>query len=262
MASDARKIEIGVRQDMAVRRLTPRDTLEHGGMSHADAAKTGPGKVLRELRDSVGEEAFTEWGLGILASFLPAEVLRKAVHGSSLRCPSIEEFRLVDHALSREEARSIGVVRHLRRFFGAGCASHRWEPHEQRTVELGAYLSKLSQPGASVESIVLDLWSTGEGAGILRQALSAVQETRRSFGGEAQSARAGLAVRRLVPEECEFLQGFPRNWTRIPYKKKPADECPDGPRYKALGNSMAVPCMNWLGRKIDKEYRKRHAVDT
>jgi len=71
-----------------------------------------------------------------------------------------------------------------------------------------------------------------------------------------------MAVRRLVPEECEALQGFPRNWTRIPWKKKPADECPDGPRYKALGNSMAVPCMNWIGRKIDKEYRKRHAADT
>lgn len=67
-----------------------------------------------------------------------------------------------------------------------------------------------------------------------------------------------MAVRRLTPRECERLQGFPDNWTLIPWKKKDAEECPDGPRYKALGNSMAVPCMNWLGRKIDKEYRKRH----
>jgi len=71
-----------------------------------------------------------------------------------------------------------------------------------------------------------------------------------------------MAVRRLTPRECERLQGFPDDYTKIPWKKKPADECPDGPRYKALGNSMAVPCMNWLGRKIDKEYRKRHAADT
>jgi DNA (cytosine-5)-methyltransferase 1 len=70
--------------------------------------------------------------------------------------------------------------------------------------------------------------------------------------------RQDMAVRRLTPRECERLQGFPDDYTRIPWKKKPADECPDGPRYKALGNSMAVPCMNWLGRKIDKEYRKRH----
>jgi DNA (cytosine-5)-methyltransferase 1 len=70
-----------------------------------------------------------------------------------------------------------------------------------------------------------------------------------------------MSVRRLTPRECERLQGFPDDWTLIPWKKKPASECPDGPRYKALGNSMAVPCMNWLGRKINAEYWKRHDVD-
>ena len=59
-----------------------------------------------------------------------------------------------------------------------------------------------------------------------------------------------MQVRRLTPTECERLQGFPEGWTAIPWKKKPADECPDGPRYKALGNSMAVNCMEWLGERI------------
>lgn len=58
------------------------------------------------------------------------------------------------------------------------------------------------------------------------------------------------AVRRLTPVECERLQGFPDNFTAIPWKKKPADQCPDGPRYKALGNSMAVPVMRWIGERI------------
>jgi DNA (cytosine-5)-methyltransferase 1 len=58
------------------------------------------------------------------------------------------------------------------------------------------------------------------------------------------------AVRRLTPVECERLQGFPDNWTQIPWKGKPAEECPDGPRYKACGNSMAVPVMAWVGRRI------------
>jgi len=80
--------------------------------------------------------------------------------------------------------------------------------------------------------------------------------------GNPPGVVASMAVRRLTPRECERLQGFPDDYTRISWKKKPADECPDGPRYKALGNSMAVPCMNWIGRKIDKEYRKRHAADT
>jgi DNA (cytosine-5)-methyltransferase 1 len=60
-----------------------------------------------------------------------------------------------------------------------------------------------------------------------------------------------MAVRRLTPTECERLQGFPDDHTLIPWRNKPADQCPDGPRYKALGNSMAVPCMAWIGKRID-----------
>jgi len=59
-----------------------------------------------------------------------------------------------------------------------------------------------------------------------------------------------MQVRRLTPEECEALQGFPRGYTRIPWRGKPADKCPDGPRYRALGNSMAVPVMRWIGERI------------
>lgn len=57
--------------------------------------------------------------------------------------------------------------------------------------------------------------------------------------------------RRLTPLECERLQGFPDNWTAIPYRGKPASECPDAPRYKACGNSMAVPVMRWIGERIE-----------
>jgi DNA (cytosine-5)-methyltransferase 1 len=63
-----------------------------------------------------------------------------------------------------------------------------------------------------------------------------------------QFARIAMQVRRLTPVECERLQGFPDGYTNIPWRKKP--EAPDGPRYKALGNSMAVPCMAWIGKRI------------
>ena len=58
------------------------------------------------------------------------------------------------------------------------------------------------------------------------------------------------AVRRLTPRECERLQGFPDDYTLTPYRGKPAA---DGPRYKALGNSMAVPVVRWIGERIAKE---------
>ena len=57
-------------------------------------------------------------------------------------------------------------------------------------------------------------------------------------------------VRRLTPTECERLQGFPDGWTDVPYRGK--DHAPDSPRYKALGNSMAVPVMAWIGRRIQQ----------
>jgi len=63
-------------------------------------------------------------------------------------------------------------------------------------------------------------------------------------------AVAAGAVRRLMPVECERLQKFPDNHTKIPWRGKPADLCPDGPRYRALGNSMAVSVMEWLGMRI------------
>ena len=61
-----------------------------------------------------------------------------------------------------------------------------------------------------------------------------------------------IEIRRLTPRECERLQGFSDNFTRIPYRGKPASQCPDGPRYKALGNSMAVPVMRWIGEQIQR----------
>ena len=72
-------------------------------------------------------------------------------------------------------------------------------------------------------------------------------------GGDKPHALIGMQVRRLTPTECERLQGFPDGHTRIPWRNKPAEECPDGPRYKALGNSMCVAVMQWIGERIAKK---------
>jgi DNA (cytosine-5)-methyltransferase 1 len=70
----------------------------------------------------------------------------------------------------------------------------------------------------------------------------------RNNGGENVMVQS-MAVRRLTPVECERLQGFGDNYTDIKSKGKPT---PDGPRYKALGNSMAVPVMAWIGQRIEQ----------
>jgi DNA (cytosine-5)-methyltransferase 1 len=77
-----------------------------------------------------------------------------------------------------------------------------------------------------------------------------VATTMRTGGGPeaGPSVLENLRVRRLMPIECERLQGFPDNYTNIPYRGR--SRSPDGLRYKALGNSMAVPVMHWIGKRI------------
>lgn len=73
----------------------------------------------------------------------------------------------------------------------------------------------------------------------------------KSGGGQPAAAMTpAMQVRRLTPVECERLQGFPDNHTLISWRGKDAAECPDGPRYRAIGNSMAVPVMRWIGERI------------
>ena len=78
--------------------------------------------------------------------------------------------------------------------------------------------------------------------------MSDVASLRAASGGSSRSyAATAMQVRRLTPRECERLQGLPDDWTRVTYRGKPA--C-DGPRYRAVGNSMAVPVMRWIGERI------------
>lgn len=90
----------------------------------------------------------------------------------------------------------------------------------------------------------------GGGEGFLGQEeLSATLSTRNDqFLHTEDSHMNGLTIRRLTPLECERLQGFPDGWTDIPWRGR--EHAPDGPRYKALGNSMAVPVMRWIGEGI------------
>jgi DNA (cytosine-5)-methyltransferase 1 len=89
--------------------------------------------------------------------------------------------------------------------------------------------------GPSPSSEVFPTLKSGEGRGL---------------DDQWPSVMTNMTVRRLTPRECERLQGFPDDWTMIPYRGKPPEQCPDGPRYKALGNSMACNCMAWIGERI------------
>ena len=98
--------------------------------------------------------------------------------------------------------------------------------------------------GAVLEPKVFDWQSGGDARGLNLKDTAQLQRC------QTPALLQTMAIRRLTPKECERLQGFPDDWTKIPYRNKPADQCPDGPRYKACGNSMAVPVMRWIGTRI------------
>ena len=111
------------------------------------------------------------------------------------------------------------------------------------TLQAGA------QHGVAAYAFQPRIARNGRGAmGDLVNALTMSGETGK--GDTAPCVASPMVVRRLTCEEAESLQGFPRGHTRIPWKNRSAEDCPDGPRYRALGNSMAVNVMRWIGERI------------
>lgn len=105
------------------------------------------------------------------------------------------------------------------------------------------------QAGAHPPAVAFDL--RGREGGAMPEGPHDTANIRAASGGSSRSyVVESWAVRRLTPTECERLQAFPDGWTKIEWRGKPADQCPDGPRYKALGNSMAVNVMSWIGERI------------
>lgn len=119
--------------------------------------------------------------------------------------------------------------------------------HEQNMPDIGQF-GALLQPtkAVSMRETGHNYWIEDNVAGTLDASMGASGHGNRP----AVIKQQAMSVRRLTPTECERLQGFPDGYTAIPWRKKPADQCPDGPRYKALGNSMATNCMEWIGERI------------
>ena len=188
-----------------------------GGKENGNAEKADTDKVLPILRKETGKEASTLRRFGVPLSLQQTEILRPEMHGESLRVKREEKESLLDDgALSRKEGLSTRTVRDLRNDNEAdGSASQEWRLAGQQTRESDASLQGMPQ-----------------------------QNSSRPF-----------CVRRLTPVEAERLQGFPDGYTKISYRGKSADECPDSPRYKAIGNSWAVPVVRWIGERIEKHLK-------
>lgn len=113
------------------------------------------------------------------------------------------------------------------------------------------------KPGQGMPCIASSCKDHGADAGELAPTLRAMGHSGSHPNSGGQVAVQGPSgVRRLTPRECERLQGFPDDYTLIPYRGKPINDCPDGPRYKAIGNSKAVPVVRWIGQRLQQQLER------
>ena len=191
---------------------------EEGEFQDGNAAKINAGKVLLLLRKEIGKDTFRKWASGRLIRISEKEILQSNLHVKGFRQKTCQgQSAMDDSTLPCEEVTSENALLYLWSDFQSRYSSYRRELAQQFLDELDVCLQKLSL------------------------------ETPQKFKP---------IVRRLLPIETERLMGFPDNWTRIPWRGKQAEECPDSPRYKACGNSMCVNVMRWIGMRIENVERK------
>jgi DNA (cytosine-5)-methyltransferase 1 len=121
-------------------------------------------------------------------------------------------------------------------------------PGPDRDTSISDSLTR-SQQAAVAQPVATGFYPTaGQDSPCLTECSPSVKVGSGGSSGNLPGVQHAMQVRRLTPVECERLQGFPDNYTNIPWRNKA--ESPDGPRYKAMGNSMAVPVMRWIGERI------------
>lgn len=231
---------------------------------HADAEEAYAAAIMRVLREEVGEEAFAVWEAGGALPLHPEEVLRSAVHGAGFQPPPVAgEDELGGLPPGGSRSLPSGAVREMRQEEGGGPPPGRGLD-EQLARQLAEALPRLPHQGASAEGSVLHRWllGTAQGAWVLRQALSEVQEVGRSAGFQAEPAHAGYQEggvgvtaipRRLTPRlrECSRLQGFPDDWNAWGLTEDGERvELSDSARYRQLGNAVTATVAAWIGERI------------
>ena len=159
------------------------------------------------------------------------------------------------------DAQFFGVPQRRKRVFLMAGAGKNVNPAEILFERQGE--GRSIETGESEKQDVAGFVEAGFGDFKRRNQAGTLKRTGGAIGGGSETlvvhgrqdpcvSDKAFAIRRLTVEECESLQGFPRGHTQIPWRGKPAEQCPDGPRYKAIGNSMAVPVMRWIGERIQQ----------
>ena len=210
-------------------------------------------KILCLLSETYGEETVEKWGIAILAALQSSEILQSGVYESSVQSEA-ENWQKLDGGTPPCPSVVAGwLLRDMWKQQECGCSPQGRQSTEQRFEQSNKSMPELSQQSPQTCKDLFDMWEKGERLWLLREALSEIQKIRQSIDDERQPVRGCAIVRRLTPLEAERLQGFPDHWTDIgewidSKGKKHKDA--DSPRYKALGNSIALPFWRWMAKRM------------
>lgn len=210
-------------------------------------------QILRLLQETYGEKTIFKWGIAILERLQQTDILQQGVHESGIQSETENRQKLDDSALPCPSVVTEWLLRDMQQREECGCSPQGRKSTEQRFEQSDESMPELSQQNSQTCKDLFDMWEKGKRLGVLRQTLSEIQEVWQSFNGKGQSVHGCSIVRRLTPLEAERLQGFPDGWTDIGdyidtkgKKRKTSDSA----RYKALGNSIALPSWVWVLERL------------
>lgn len=211
------------------------------------ATERNTGEILRILRQEIGEKAFTEWGIAILAPFQQAEILQQRVHEKGIfekRCQQSDFQQCAYNSeIDKQNDNKAREMSNLWFYEELRCASQGWEFQEQFYEQLDNAMQKLSHEAAPPEIFMQSMWEASQGIGVLRKTLSTVQEIWRPFSLQwAEDVR----IRRLTPREVWRLQGFPDEY----FDKAKAAGISDTQLYKTAGNGVTVCVARAIGERL------------
>ena len=164
---------------------------------------TARNPLLRILRNAYGEETIFQWAVAVLDALQQAEVLQQGMYESSVKGETQDGDKLDDHTLPRPEFVAKWMLRDMREHQKRGCTSQGWKPAEQYDGQSSKTLPELPLESTQTPQDLFDMWRSGEGLGLLQQALYQVQKIwksameERERGGDAMNS----VVRRLTPLE-------------------------------------------------------------
>jgi site-specific DNA-cytosine methylase len=202
-------------------------------------------KILFELWSKTLQETLFKWKTGGRLSIQTAQILQQELHGRIQKEES--EFNYTkNNKAGAVDGTTSEKCRYLRDLWQAKCyrcASQGQEYKQQPAGKFTEGLPELPHQDTSSKTVMQNMWQADEGLRILRETLSAIQKIWQPLCLQEKPAQSYYAVRRLTPVECERLQGFPDNYTAYGNDN---NKISDSARYKALGNSLALPCVDFI----------------